>query len=112
MGEGNLDAKGRTIYRFANMFLYGLVGVVANLAVLVGLAFVLSKTVPRLTKHWVYRFAFLLLVWVPINFVINYINVQTQGFHKMSWTGAFIIALIMAILGTLLSSQSHNANTP
>jgi predicted tellurium resistance membrane protein TerC len=94
------------------MLLYGLVGIVANLAVLVGLAFVLSRTVPRLPKNKLYRFAFLLIVWVPVNFVINFINVQTRGFHKMSWTGAFIIALILAAFQTLLSSQSHNSNTP
>ena len=92
--------------------LLGLIGIVAELAVLVGLAFVLSRALPRLPQKKVYRFAFLLVVWVPVNFVVNYINVQTRGFHKMSWAGAFIIALVLATFGTCLPSQSHNSNTP
>ena len=94
------------------LLLYGIVGIVANLAVLVVIAFVLTRTVPRLPKNKLYRFAFLLIVWIPLNFVINFINVQTRGYHKMSWTGAFTIALVLATLQTLLSSQSHNSNTP
>ncbi len=94
------------------MLLYGIVGIVASLAVLVGVAIVLSRTVPHLPRNKLCRFAFLLMVWVPVNFVINFINVQTRGYHKMSWTAAFIIALVLASFQTLLSSQSHNPNTP
>jgi len=89
-----------------------LIGIVAELSVLAGLALVLNRTVPLLPQRKVYRFAFLLVVWVPVNFAINYINVQTRGYHKMSWTGAFIIALVLATFGTFLSSQSHNSKTP
>ena len=89
----------------------GILGIIANLTVLVGLAFFLSRTVPRM-QHNAYRFAFLFAVWVPVNFVINYVNVWTRGYHKMSWTGAFIFALILATFGTVLSSQSRNSDTP
>jgi predicted tellurium resistance membrane protein TerC len=88
------------------------VGIVANLAIVVGLAFALSRTVRRLPQNKLYHFAFLFVMWVPVNFSINYVNVQTLGFHKMSWTGALIIALILATFGTFLSSQSDNPNTP
>ena|SRR5436190_21142640 len=87
-------------------------GIVVNLAVLMGLAFVLGKTVPCIPQNKGYRFAFLFAVWVPMNFAMGYVNVQTLGYHKMNWTWAIIIALIFATLGTFFSSQSHNSNTP
>ena len=93
------------------MLLYGIVGIVANIAALVVVAIVLSRTTPHLPKNKLCRFAFLLMVCVPVNLAINFINVQTRGYHKMSWTAAFIIALVIASFQTLLSSQSDNPNT-
>ena len=58
-----------------------------------GLAFILSETVPSPNK--VCRFVFLFVLGVPLNVVINYVNVWTLGYHKMGWTGAFIIALLL-----------------
>ena len=93
------------------MLPYDIVGIVANIAIVGGVAIVLSRTVPHLPKNKLCRFAFLLMVWVPVNFVINFINVHTRGYHKMSWSAAFIIALVIASFQTLSSSQSGNPNT-
>jgi hypothetical protein len=70
------------------LFLF--VGIAARCAIVVAVAFILSRTVPR---NMVYRFVFLFVLWVPLNFVINYVDVSFLGYHKMGWTGVFIIAL-------------------
>ena len=83
-------------------------GIVARCAIVVGVAFILSRTLPR-TK--VYRFVFLFVLCVPMNFVINYMDVSFLGYHKMGWIGIFIIALLVAICGTFWPPQTHNSNT-
>ena len=85
------------------------VGIVARCAIIVGVAFILSRTVPR---NKVYRFVFLLVLCVPLNFVINYADVSFLGYHRMGWTGTFIIALLFAICGTFWPPQTHNSNSP
>jgi hypothetical protein len=85
-------------------------GIIATCAIAVGIAFILSKTVPSMPNK-VCRFFVLLVLWVPLNFVINYVNVWAFGYHKMSWTGAFIIALLFATYGTFLPPQPHDPNT-
>jgi len=88
------------------------VAIFAKCAIYVGLGFILSRTMPSMPQNKIIRFAFLFVVWVPMNFVINYINVRGLEYHKMSWTGAFVIALILATYGTFLPSQRYNSNTP
>ena len=88
-----------------------LFGIFARCAIAVGIAFILSKTVPSMHNK-VCRFVFLFVLWVPLNFVINYVNVRLLGYHKMSWTGALVIALLVATLFTLWPPQLHNSNTP
>ncbi len=85
--------------------------VVARGAVLVGVVFVLSKSVPSMPNK-VCRFVFLFFLGVLLNFVINYVDVWTLGYHKMGLTGAFIIALLFATYGTFWPPQTHNSNTP
>ena len=85
-----------------------LVGIVVRCAIVVGVAFILSKTVPR---NRVSRFVFLFALCVPLNFVINYVDVSFLGYHKMGWPGAFIIALPFAIFGAFWPPQTHNSNT-
>ncbi|HMK22708.1 MAG TPA: hypothetical protein VK466_10265 [Terriglobales bacterium] len=58
------------------------------------------------------RFVFLFLLGVPLNFVINYVHVWILGYHKMGWTGTFIIAFVFATYGTLFPPQPHHPNTP
>lgn len=70
-------------------------GIVATLAIAVGAAFILGETMPIMPNK-VCRFVFLFVLGVPLNFVINYVNVWAFGYHKMSRTGAIIIALLLA----------------
>ena len=87
-------------------------GIVARVAIGVAIAFILSKAVPRMANKMC-RFVFLLVLFLPVNFGVNCVNVQLLGYHKMGWTGASIIALRLAIWGTFLySPQPHNSNTP
>jgi hypothetical protein len=88
-----------------------IVGIIAGLAILVGFAFILSKTVPSMPNK-VCRFVFLFVLCVPLNFVVNYVDVWAFGYHKMGWTGALIIALLPATYGTFLPPQLHNSNKP
>jgi hypothetical protein len=85
------------------------VGIVARCAIIVGIAFLLTRTVPR-NKVW--RFVFLFVLCVPLNLVVNYVDVLLLGYHKMGWTGAFIISLLVAICGTFWPPQTRNSNTP
>ncbi len=72
----------------------------------VGGAFILSKTAPSIPNKWLYRFGFLFGLGVPLNFVVNYVNVRLLGYHKMGWGGASIIALFFATFGDLLGTAT------
>jgi hypothetical protein len=74
-----------------------ILGIVARIAILFGSAFILSKTAPSIPDKWVYRFLFLFVLGVPLNFVVNYFDVRLLGYHKMGWGGASIIALLLAL---------------
>ena len=85
-------------------------GIVAGVAIVVAMGFILSMTVPRMPNK-LCRFLFLFVLCLPFNFGANYVNVQLLGYHKMGWMGASIIALLLAIWGTFLySPQPHNSN--
>ena len=73
-----------------------LFGVVARCSILVGLALILGKSLPRISNK-AYRFVFLFVLFGLLNFIYNYVNVRLLGYHKMSWTAAAIIALLLAI---------------
>jgi hypothetical protein len=88
-----------------------ILGIVARVAIAVAMPFILSITVPRMPNKMC-RFLFLFVLCLPLNFGVNYVNVQLLGYHKMGWTGASIIALLLAIWGTFLySPQPHDSNT-
>jgi hypothetical protein len=87
-------------------------GIVARVAIAVALAFILGETVPRVANKMC-RFVFLFVLFLPVNFGVNYVNVQLLGYHKMGWTGASIISLLVALWGTFLyPPQPRNSNTP
>ena len=88
-----------------------LLGIVAKCAITVGIAFLLGKTVPSMPNK-LFRFVFLFMLGVPLNFVINYVNVRLLGYHKMSWTGAFVISTLGAVLFTFWPPQPHGSDTP
>jgi hypothetical protein len=85
--------------------------IIVYCAILVGIGFIFSRTVPSMPNK-IFRFVFLFVLSLPLNFIANYVNVWAFGYHKMSWTGAIIIALLLAAYGTFLPSQLHNPNTP
>jgi hypothetical protein len=91
----------------------GFVGVVAICAIAGGLAFILSRTLPRMPRNKVYRFVIWFVLLLPFSFVINYVNVLTLGYHRIGWTEAFIVSFLVAICGTFFGpTQPHNSNTP
>jgi hypothetical protein len=109
--ESNLDRQRPCNLLFSQKTMLSLlVSIIASCAILVGFAFILSKTVPSMPDK-VCRFVFLFVLCVPLNFVVNYVNVWTLGYHKMGWTGSFIIALLFATWGTFWPPQPHNSNT-
>lgn len=88
-----------------------ILGIVASWAIVVGMAFILGKTVPS-TPNKVCRFVFLFVLCLPFIFVDNYVNVWAFGYHKMTWTGALIIALLPATYGAFLLPEPPNSNKP
>lgn len=88
-----------------------LAGTVVDFAILVGAALILTRAVPSVPNK-LCRFFFLFVFWVPPNFVINYVNVWALGFHKMSRTGALIMAFFLAAYGTFLTPQPRRSNMP
>ena len=86
-------------------------GIVARVAIGVGIAFIFSMTLPHMPNK-VCRFVFLFVLGVPLNFMINYVNVQLLGYHKMGWAGASTIALLLAAFLTFFPPQPRHSNTP
>ncbi len=97
MSERNLDAHGPYLLLFSQKTMLSLLGIIARIAIAVGMAFILSKTVPSIPNKWVYRFVFLFVVGVPFNFVVNYVNVRLLGYHEMGWGAASVISLFIAL---------------
>src|SRR3954463_2098479 len=97
MSERNLDTKGLNSLRFTYKTMLLILGIVARVAIYVGSAFILSKTAPCIPDKWVYRFVFMFVLGVTLNFVGNYVDVRLLGYHKMGWGGASIIALLIAL---------------
>lgn len=108
LSERNLDAKSHTFYSLTTNMLFVL-GSFVSFSIILGMAFILSKTVAK-TRNKVGRFFFLFALCVLFNFVINYIYIWAFGYHKMSLTGNIIIALLLAGYGTFLPPQPHNPN--
>ncbi len=48
--------------------------IVARLAIIVGISFIFSRTLPMMPSK-VWRFVFLFVLCVPLNFLINGVNV-------------------------------------
>jgi hypothetical protein len=67
------------------------VGIVARCAIIVGIAFLLTRTVPR-NKVW--RFVFLFVLCVLLNLVVNYVDVLLLGYHKdgLDWAIHYFFA--------------------
>ena len=85
-------------------------GIIARVAIVLGIS-ILAKTVLT-TPNKLYRFVFLFFLFVPMNFLINYVNIQLLGYHKAGWTFISILALLMAGVGAFWQPQTDNSNTP
>ena len=81
-----------------------LFGIAARVAIGLGMAFFLSRTLPSMPNK-VCRFVFLFVFFVPLNFIINDVNVRLLGYHKMGLTAASVIALLFATVGTFWPLQ-------
>jgi hypothetical protein len=84
--------------------------ILARLAIVLAMAFVVGKTVPRLPNR-VARFGFFFVVGVIFDLLVNYSDVRLSGYHKAGWTWTLILALIFAMFATFLPRQQHNSNT-
>ena len=86
------------------------IGTVATLAILLGVALISSKAAPIMPNGFC-RFVFLFALWLPVNFVCNSLNVWAFGYHRMSWSGAIIIAVLLAAYGTFLLARPYDPGT-
>jgi hypothetical protein len=77
------------------------VAIIAEVAIQFGFVFVLSKTVLRIQDK-VWRFIFSFVLYVLMNFVLNYVNVQLLGFQKMDQTEVFFVSLLLATYVTFI----------
>ena len=84
--------------------------ILVRLGILVGTAFILSRSVPRMRSKPC-RFALLFVLSLPLTRLVNYFDVRLVGYHKMGWTGTAIIALLLAAYGTFVLPQRDNPNT-
>lgn len=88
-----------------------LAGFAVQFAIVLIIAFVLATTVP-LMPNKVWRFVYLFLFAIPLNFTVNYVNVWAFGYHKMSRTGALIIAFLLAVYGTFFLPRPRGSHMP
>jgi hypothetical protein len=70
------------------------VGVAARCAIVLVVVFVLSSTLPRLPRNRIYLFVSLFVLFVPVNFMIDYADVSFLGYHRMGWTAALLISFV------------------
>ena len=122
LSERNLDAKARTFYPLPMNTILLLANLLGKLflymfavgAMYLGMAFIFSKTVPRMPNK-ASRFVVLFALFVPFGAVYLYFKVWLAGYSKMSWTESLIWALpgalLVAILFTLLEPLSQKSNT-
>lgn len=82
---------------------------VVKFSLVLGIAIILSTTVPRLPTNKLYRFIILFILSVPLNVAINYVNVWALGYHKISWLGTLVFAFFLAAWATFVPPRS---NTP
>lgn len=80
-----------------NLFVW----MIAYGAMLVGMAFIASKIVPRMPNK-ASRFIVMFVLGVPYGMAYGYSKVWLHGSTKMNWTEALILALPAALLSAIL----------
>jgi hypothetical protein len=81
----------------------------ARIALALGMAFIVGKTVPSVTNRF-FRFVFLFVMFLLFGLAINYVDMQLVGYHKMSLLANCIISLVIAGFWELFGSKSDTAN--
>jgi hypothetical protein len=87
-------------------------GLLAVGALVLGMAFVLNKVLPRMPNK-TSRFVLFFVVGVPLGLAYDYVKHWALGYHRSatSWPVALILALLWATLCTFWGPVSHNSNT-
>ena len=92
----------------------GLFWLLAVCTMAVGMALVVSKTLPRI-RNKASRFVVLFMLGVPFGAVYLYSKVWLLGYANMSWTEALIwtvpVDLLFAVLFTFWSPLSENSSS-
>jgi hypothetical protein len=86
-------------------------GMVARIAIALGMVVVLGKTVPSMPNRMC-RFVFFSALGLAFSFLVNYFDVRLLGRHPIGWGRAFVIALAFAIWGTFLIPEPRRSNAP
>lgn len=86
--------------------------IVATLAYVAGLAFLLPKITPRIPRNRAYRFICWFALGILLSLGLDYLFVAMLGVHKTSWATTLVISLLLAVCGTLFppresEQQSH-----
>jgi hypothetical protein len=79
-------------------------GIIAQVALSAGWAFILSKTMPSV-RNKVPRFVLLFALSGAWIFASDYLYVRLLGYHDMSWAARCIFALLLAALLTVFPPQ-------
>jgi hypothetical protein len=79
--------------------------IVATLAFVAGLAFLLPKITPRIPRNRAFRFIFWFVLGILLNLTLDYLFVAMVGVHKTDWATTLVISLLLAIVGTLFPPQ-------
>jgi predicted membrane protein len=89
------------------------VWMIAYAAMLLGMSFLLSKILPRMTSK-ASRFVVMFALGVPFGMLYGYSKVWVHASSDMSWTEALTLALPGAFLGAILLTfwgpRSRNSN--
>jgi hypothetical protein len=86
-------------------------GIVARIAIVVGTALVVGKTMPTMTNT-ACRFVFLFALGLAFSFLLNYSDVRLLGRHSTGWTWASITALAFGIWGTFWPPEPDKSSSP
>lgn len=75
--------------------------IVAFLALIAGITFLLPKVVARIPRNRAARFIFWFAFGILLSLAVDYLFIAMLGVHKTSWATTLVIALLLAIVGTL-----------
>jgi hypothetical protein len=83
------------------------IAIVATLAIVAGLPFLLPKITPRIPRNRAYRFIFWFVFGILFNVILDYLFFVMVGGPKASWIRTLAISSLLAIVGTLFPPQKR-----